>query len=219
MKHVGMIEKTPETHQQSVALPKYEIHITVRPDNGWFLDEDRDKFKNVCEYLQVKPLYIENIDRGLQTKYFDILTSSVMECHRYPTAYRMMIDIAFELELAGYKIIRRKIECHPKNPRVEFGKGQYFEAHIKTDDIDAILQSGLPLSINRKTRFNPDAVDTKILTYRRKNLPYESFQLSLEDRLKGLRYDMGAGGVETEYCLFDDNENLDQPWLDSYAAG
>lgn len=202
--------------QEAVPLPKYEVHVTVDTETVHSLKQ----FQDVCKYLDVKPLYIENYTfSGHHRLVPQILTSSEIECHRYPTAYRYMIDIVTELELVGYRVIRRKIECHPRNERVSLLENltaHYFEAHIKVNDTQSAIRSNLPISINNRSIFVPEAVNTEMVTFRKYGTNYNAFRDMLETRLKQIVYDMGPDGVETEFCLFDDNTGLDADWMQSY---
>ena len=106
----------------------YEIHVTVQADN-------LENFRSVCRAMDVKPIILDLQDKMGDTAMKDVMTSSV-HLGDNKSAFLELERIAYGLERAGYKVIRKKVETvpwHPAAPQApedKMPKDCYFESHL-----------------------------------------------------------------------------------------
>lgn len=223
-----------QSREEKATFPlPFEIHVTVSTN-----EIDIDKFKTSCSIIEVKPIVLDLEINGEQpikdvmtsSKHFGDNKSAYLECER----------IAYELELHGYKVVRKKIETvpwHPAAPVISRGEpipnGCYFESHIgvairpdQKDWLDFFVNSTLKdknlikldgsvkLSQNFFKKSKDGSKFINMLTYRCNMIGSPSFKLQVEG-LKQLLLDEGFEfeKVEVEYALYDTNVSHDAKWI------
>jgi len=200
------------------AVP-YEIHVTVA-------EADVDGFGHACAALGVKPLFLAlQLAAGGTVR--DVMTSSV-HFGDDATAGREALRISGGLGLAGYDVIRTKIETvpwHPDAPSASNGRvsgpGQYFEAHLAVtcaigdrERLSGIARElGLHLSRN-VLKDRGDGTGVVMATDRSGETTYEAFR----SRAEACRETIRAAGYPVdklivEYAIFDSRETQDAAWL------
>jgi len=199
----------------------YEIHVTVA-------EADVEGFRRSCADLGVKPLFLAlQLAAGGIAK--DVMTSSV-HFGNDASASREALRISGGLALAGYDVIRTKIETvpwHPDAPSVANGRvpgpGQYFEAHLAvtcaTGDREGLsaIARGLGLHLSRNVlKDKGDGTGVVMATGRSGEATYEAFRYRAEACREAIR---SAGypvdKLIVEYAILDSREARDAAWLGS----
>jgi len=182
----------------------FEIHITVD-----CLIEDFDSFRILCKSLGVKPLAIYlNSDK---TQYH-IMTSSVFYgdfCSVHGEVERICVG------LKDYRIIRRKIETHPRAvfEANKLDECLYYEVHI---EVDNSLLDFYPEHLNCKwyVSNNFNRPDHTILTCRLYD--WQDHSLIEKDFITMVNSSLILDyhrGVIYEFAIYDTNPELDKDWI------
>lgn len=223
----------------------FEAHIT-----STLQKQEENKiahFKQVCEDLGIKPIYIE-LERGDTPT--QIMTSSLHEGD-FETIFAQVKNIFLHLQNQGFQTNRMKIEAHPNNSGVpnttedilSQQQENYFECHFrllldKSSKIwgnDGISKNNIEyetfffnlknictlhhahLSKNafNKQENKPEIhQEQRFVTQRVHNMgkkeAYQCFN-QLENALLDNGFQIDKKIVE--YCIFDDNQNVDKNWL------
>lgn len=206
----------------------FELHVTVQ-------SAPADAFRQVCETLKVKPIFLALQDRSGATVLEDVMTSSVFFGDN-----RQALDelerIAQGLADAGLAVVRKKIETVPWHPAAPSEKngvatmppGGYFESHLnviveaanaeeaqaKREQLADIARAGgAHLSRNVFKKLSETAF-TVMMTLRAYNGTREQFDVS-RDWLAGA-LDVSGFQVEkviTEFSIYDTKNAHDASWL------
>jgi NTP pyrophosphatase (non-canonical NTP hydrolase) len=196
----------------------FEIHVTV-------MAADNEEFKKNCKTLDVKPIVL-----ALQTKdttIKDVMTSSVhMGTNR--SAYEEMKRISHGLAMAGYDVVREKIETVPWHPAAptklsdEMPKDCYFECHVgvnvpntkRKDDLQRIVDLFDAHMSRNAFKVHSDGSWMQMVTVRWYKGTVEGFENNV-DILYNFIWD---GGFEvekriTEFSIYDTKVSHDAEWL------
>lgn len=242
-----------QSKEENVTFPlPFEIHITVdagktfnhtlfNGDEEDILYLDRfeiDHFKEACSIIEVKAIVLDleiNDEQPIKdvmtsSKHFGDNKSAYLECER----------ISSELNLHGYKVLRKKIESvpwHPAAPTIETGEpipnGCYFESHIgvvilpeQKNNLNIFVNSFLKdrhlirldgtakLNQNFFKKSKDGSKFVNMLTYRCNMISRNNF----EKQVEGIRKLLTKNGfdyekVEIEYAVYDTNVNHDSKWI------
>lgn len=238
-----------QSREEKAEFPlPFEIHITVDVTSlvnkdlsvtkEWWQDRlEIESFKRVCSSIGVKPIILDlEINGGSVLK--DIMTSS-KHFGDNKSAYIECERIAFELDLHGYKVVRKKIETvpwHPGAPVISTGKeipnGCYFESHIgviispsrksELNDFvenvlngeDVELWGTVKLSQNFFKKSNNGEDFVNMLTYRCNKIGSPTFKLQVETIKELLtKHGFDFEKVEVEYAVYDTNVTHDIKWI------
>ncbi len=206
----------------------YEIHVTVE-------SADKKQFIQVCNSLNVKPIFLALQNRSGETKLHDVMTSSV-HIGSDQSALLELERIAGGLTVMGLNVVRRKIETvpwHPAAPSVVNGvfnmpAGCYFESHLnviikaespaefdrKRKDLKGVAeQHGAHLSKNVFKEFSPTEF-TLMMTLRSYVVQRETFETrrdALHQTLQSLGFEVEK--VITEFAVYDSKNDHDSAWL------
>jgi hypothetical protein len=199
----------------------FEVHLTI------LAAATLDAFRAWCDAERYKCVRIV-LARGVQveqpmatwrrdeTVFADILTEATERAH--------------ELELAGFAVVRVKIEADPSNEDVPATDdaallqppGNYFEHHVKLRrKAAAERESLLRLSLGHGAHLSRNAwqesaegFEERFVTLRSYGVGRHTSQQRLQDLLAALE---GAGeriiDVESEHTVHDSNRALDAGWL------
>lgn len=232
-----------QSREEKAEFPlPFEIHVTIDATN--VIEKDLstgkfeiDTFRKACEIIGVKPIVLDlEINDGSILK--DVMTSS-KHFGDNKSAYIECERIAFELDLHGYKVVRKKIETvpwHPGAPVISTGKeipnSCYFESHIgviinpsKKSELnnfvenvlnseDVELWGSVKLSQNFFKKSNNGEDFVNMLTYRCNKIGSPTFKLQVEtikELLKQNGFDFEK--VEVEYAIYDTNVTHDVKWI------
>jgi len=199
----------------------YEIHVTVA-------EADIDGFRQSCAEMGVKPLFLAlQLAAGGTAR--DVMTSSV-HMGDDASARREALRVSGGLAMAGYDVIRTKIETvpwHPEAPSVANGRvsgpGQYFEAHLAVtcpagdrERLAGIARElGLHLSRN-VLKDKGGGLGVVMATDRSGETTYEAFRERAEacrEAIRGAGYQVDK--LIVEYAIVDSREARDAAWLGS----
>ncbi|MFG2003403.1 hypothetical protein ACGFNU_30010 [Spirillospora sp. NPDC048911] len=154
-----------------------------------------------------------------------------------PEARSLTASTAADLRRAGFTVTRTKIEAAPWNAGVPgsddepHAPGRYFEHHVKLvldaaaagTDLAAltalVVPHGAHLSRNAR-RVRADGRQERFVTQRRRDVGAGTAGARLEaltTALKTARHEIAS--VEREYVVFDDDESLDDGWIDWIGEG
>lgn len=205
----------------------FEMHVTVAAAPA-------DQFRQACEQLGVKPIFLALQDRSGSTVLEDVMTSSVFVGENR-TALDELDRIAVGLRAAGFDVVRRKIETVPWHPAAPSGlngvstmpPGGYFESHLNVlVDTEVVNEAaareqlrviarehGAHLSRNIFKKLENGAF-TVMTTLR----AYEGTREAFEARREALGAAFAAAGFKleklvTEFSLFDSRTGHDASWL------
>lgn len=218
-----------QAREEGVKYPlPFELHVTVE-------SAPADTFRQVCDALQVKPIFLALQDRSGETVLEDVMTSSVFFGDN-----RQALDelerIASGLSAAGLTVVRRKIETVPWHPAAPSEKngvatmppGGYFESHLnviveardaeeareKREELAGIARAGhAHLSRNVFKKLS-DTAFTVMMTLRAYDGTREAFDVK-RDWLAGA-LDVSGFKVEkviTEFSIYDTKTAHDASWL------
>jgi hypothetical protein len=156
-------------------------------------------FKDFCENFNIKPIYIE-LERGDTPT--QVMTSSLHEGD-FEKIKKEVENIAQKLQNNHFQISRMKIEAHPDNIGVPLQNkailahqiNNYFECHFKIL-LDKNFETLKNICENNKAHLSKEA--------------FESFE-ELENIL--IKNNFKIEKKIVEYCVFDDNEFVDNNWL------
>lgn len=199
---------------------EFETHITLAPD------ERQEPLQQWAGEHRMKYVHIV-LDRGLSP------SQPMLTCHgkgTFASQLKRAQELAAELQNAGFKVTRLKLEAAPDNngvPQTEAeahlsSPSQYFEHHVKLllpSELDLIAlialaeNHGAHLSRNA-FRIRKDGLEERFVTQRcyRVGRNAAARQLeSLVNRLKSDTYQILE--AEEEYVVHDDNLALDAGWL------
>ncbi len=200
----------------------YEIHITVSTD-------DIESFKQSCKDIDVKPIVLDLQDSKGENVMIDVMTSSTFIGNNRG-AYEEMKRISDHLkDVAGFEVIREKIETVPYHPaapsikqsRLKMPKDCYFESHLGvlcTDKRRKELQRMAEhlhchLSKNVFKKYD-DGTYRIMLTHRNYNTVYEAFKGVVSDIETGLkRAGFDVEKVIVEFSIYDTKVSHDSSWL------
>lgn len=209
--------------KSSVSYPlPYEIHITITDI------QHISEFKEACAKIGVKPIVLQLQNQSGQRVMGDVMTSS----KHYGTnrsAYEAACQIASELDLFGFSVVRVKIESVPWHPAAPANAtetmppGCYFESHlpinIAVEDIPSLreLCEQFDLHTSRNIfKQNADGTVVLMTTFRRSNLGYVDFQAIVDSIVYSLTshgYNIGKSVVE--FSVYDTKNSHDAAWLTS----
>lgn len=199
----------------------YEIHITVNLKDSTF---DLDRFKLICEELEVKPIVIE-LEKDGEKVMEDVMTSSVFFGNNNTALQRAEV-LANNLKSLGFAVSRVKIETVPWHPAApvkddEMPDNSYFESHLRIvttskrkADLEEIAEEyGAHLSRNFFKKITDDQYII-MMTLRDDDTSYESFKEDV-DYLKKTLLDDGfvVDKTEIEFAVFDSNVDHDIKWI------
>lgn len=199
----------------------YEIHVTV-------LTDDVEAFKDTCRMLGVKPIVIDLTDMQGNSIMRDVMTSSK---HKGDDASALLevLRISYSLKVAGFNVIREKVESapwHPAAPRrgqpaAPMEHGQYFECHFavrttpdRMDELSVLAKrTDCHRSRNMFKTF-PDGEVVVMMTKRVYDGTAEDFEESVRAIEKLLaENDFKTEKVEIEFSLMDTKVTHDAAWL------
>jgi len=184
----------------------YEIHVTIHNNDRPLLEEKAIMGK-LPEGLKI--LRIENYNIT-GNSYPETVTKHV---ERGEDAFAVILKAnKFKEQVRDWaiRVKRVKVEVPPYHPWVAEKRGLYFEAHMRSGSIlmgDA-RELGMFASVLRgKTG--------AYYTMRERDDTFEDFNERLQLRLKHLanRGQVPERSPEVEYCIYDDNEQLDNMWM------
>ena len=199
----------------------FEIHVTV-------MAADNEEFKKNCKALDVKPIVLALQTNNTTIK--DVMTSSVhMGTNR--SAYEEMKRISHGLVMAGYDVVREKIETVPWHPAAptklsdEMPKNCYFETHIGVNvpnDEERIavlrhLAETCDAHMSRNAfKIHDDGSYMQMITLRiyegtLKNFEYDANVLHAAIVMEGFDVEKRI----TEFSIYDTKVSHDAEWLKS----
>lgn len=207
----------------------FELHVTVASAAS------AQSFRQSCDELGVKPVFLALQDVQGETVLHDVMTSSVFVGNN-PGALAELERIDKGLQERGFEVVRRKIETvpwHPAAPALTNGvstmpPGGYFEAHFnilmepQSAEHDTHLRALLSelvqthrahLSRNVYKQLSAQAY-TIMVTLRSYSGTREAFDSRRDNLTKALQtYGFKAEKVITEFSLFDSKGSHDASWL------
>lgn len=204
----------------------YEIHITVKLDNGNTIDN----FTDACEAIGVKPLLLDLQNNQGANVMNDVMTSSKhMGTNR--SAYDKVSFIVGCLTEMGFTVVREKIEtvpwhpAAPKTPEQQMPASCYFEAHLgiplndpihdwDRDRLAAVTEwhnAHLSKSVFKKTIEGKQVV---MVTLRSYDKCFDDFEKDLDALIaslvkEGYNYDKPI----VEFAVFDTKISHDNSWI------
>ncbi len=215
----------------------FEAHITLNlSHHNTETPQKITDFQEICENLGVKPIYIE-LERGDTPT--QVMTSSLHEGN-FEKIKKEVENIAQMLQNNFFQISRMKIEAHPDNMGVPLQNTEilptqtqnYFECHFKIllnkifeekneKTFEKIFEKLKTICENNKAHLSKNAfkyqengIEERFVTKRvyglGKKEAYQSFE-ELENIL--IKNDFKIAKKIVEYCVFDDNELVDNNWL------
>lgn len=212
---------------ESGKLDNYELHITIKADEKFNLEQ----FKCDCEELCLKPIIIELQNKEGVKVGEDIMTSSRYVCS-HSLIYAKSLEKAALLEAKGYNVFRIKIETDENN-RLAYHKDNvfkkpldpnfYYECHIEieTDNeglskLEKIAKKyNCHLSKNAFKKLN-NGKFINMMTYRNYEKHYEDYKDELETIVNEIKIQgFKVGELDIEYAIFDTNLSHDDDWLSS----
>lgn len=207
----------------------FDIHITVDIDaTDTNYDQLNTNFDNVCVQIQVKPIKLDlqnpNGDRVMWTSSRHLGTNR--------SAYEEAERISTHLTVAGYKVVRTKIETVPWHPAAPQNSGDvmpnhcYFESHVgivlppEVYKLSKIVLTSIAnqhkahLSANIFKKL-VDGQSVIMLTYRT-----ESDFKTFDANMKSLLADLDAAGFQyqkpiMEFSVYDTKVHHDAKWIRS----
>ena len=191
----------------------YEIHITVP-----VVDPLRiDKFKSVCESMDVKAIVIEAYPLT------DVMTSFRMQSDDQNEVFKVMTSQFLILSAHGFLPIRCKVETDLTHPWVTTPlPNQYFESHLQVwtrdDQMDdlKLLAKNFDFHVSRNAFKAPvDGRHIRMVTVREYHTDATSFTRRVEalrDMIPKHGFEL-AKGLEIEFALYDSNAKHDTPWI------
>jgi NTP pyrophosphatase (non-canonical NTP hydrolase) len=198
----------------------FEIHVSVQ-----LVDGMENSFKEVCGWLNVKPIILDLENKGLSVMR-DVMTSS----HYFGTntgAYNECLKIERVLEKNGFKVVRKKIETVPWHPAAPIGDAEmpkdcYFEAHIgciiseeqkpRLQELAEINNAHLSRNYFKKL---DNGMFVNMMTLRWYDGNYEKVKHDVQrTKLHLTRNGMEYEKVIVEFCLYDTKINHDFLWLE-----
>lgn len=201
----------------SKVLP-FEVHVTVR-------SPDIAAFREFCSGIGVKPIVLDLQDREGTSVLTDVMTSSkITGTDR--DAYNHATTVATCLRIAGFEVVRQKIESVPWHPNAPkrgesrpMPSGSYFESHLavtttadRLDDLAAVAKAtGCHRSRNVFKRDGNTLV--VMLTRRVLDGSHEEFSADV-DRIASEIRSAGfeVGKVEIEFAVWDSKVEHDKAW-------
>ena len=204
----------------------FEIHITVNIKH-----EDLQLFVDYCKVLNVKPIVLD-----LDLKEYDVMTSSVINSNT-DQAVAEMKRLVHNIETAGFKVVREKIETVPWHPFVPLRiedviPTQYFECHlsiiVNQQERNKLFEyckqhvTGVHFSKNVFKRLNDDDF-VQMLTVRSSPSKFGTKELFEEaiSKLKRLILNSNILRADSiiketiEYAIYDSNLEHDSDWINN----
>jgi hypothetical protein len=200
----------------------FEAHITVEP----LSTTQTELFTQFCFEKGLKAIQIE-LARGSAPV-------QPMTCSRHEgdflTIKEEVLTLAKSLKSSGFSVNRVKIEAYPLNSGIPHTQAalafhsekNYFECHIKLrlnaqdseEKLLAICDKHQAHLSNNAYKKLSEGYYEKFVTQRL----YGMGKMEVEDKFEQLKFDLEAAGFEVlksiyEYCVYDDNVNLDDNWL------
>jgi hypothetical protein len=208
---------------------EFEVHMTVRlsGQGGW------ERFQDWCRVHQCKCVHImlargEHIDQPMATlrRSQESLTAVLAEARL----------LAAELQEAAFPVVRVKVEAETLNQDVpqldedatRHATSNYFEHHVKLlRDRTAPCDRLLRVCVERQAHLSRNAwresghrKEERFLTVRHYRLGNRSSERRLRQLLDSLdEISEQVIEVESEYCVYDSNLDLDRGWLTSEKLG
>lgn len=194
----------------------YEIHITVSVDPA---APELEKFKSICETLDVKAIVIDAYPLT------DVMTSFRIQSEDQNYVFALMNAQCRCLEAEGFRVLRSKVETDLTHPHVTTPlPNQYFESHVQVKLSDAELQSlrelreGIDFHISSNA-FKPveDGKHIRMVTVREYYTTADKFTrrvTALRNVLKAEGFEL-AKDLEIEFALYDSNAKHDKPWIEA----
>lgn len=196
---------------------QFEIHLTVETN-------DIEKFKSDCEKFGCKPIVIEtqrNLEFGTQ-----VMTSD--KYAGFDSYEEKLYETVSKFQIAGYKILRRKIEIFPQEQK--HVDHLYYESHIRLN-----LPKDLPAHklrqlknhcISDKWHYSKNLfksspeVNYQMITLRMYNTTLEVFKSAIErmEFILNIVLQLSFDKVEIEECIYDTDPTVDKSWLRPLTA-
>lgn len=206
---------------------KYEIHVTVKHDNSD--DQFNQRFADFCHNINVKPIILDLDDTSGKHVDTDCMTSSTYNSTD-EEIIQLSSSLANQLQMAGFDVIRVKVETTPDHPLVsrllfeDESKGHHLEHHfqltIKPSEINELSsickQLELHLSRNIKKQFSINDINYWVImaTYRKYKMSISQFDNKVTNILDTLKtFGIDVSKSNTEFCLFDTQNSHDNKWL------
>lgn len=206
-------------NQVTYPIP-FEIHVTVQLAHGM-----EDSFKEVCKWLNVKPIILDLENKGKSVMQ-DVMTSSHFFGNN-SEAYYECLRVEAGLEKNGFKVVRKKIETVPWHPAAPIAnapmpKDCYFEAHIgciindsqkeRLQELAEINNAHLSRNYFKKLE---NGLFVNMLTLRWYDCNYEKVKHDVQrTKLHLTRNGMEYEKVIVEFCLYDTKVSHDYKWLE-----
>jgi hypothetical protein len=202
---------------------QFEVHVTVRLAGQAGLDNFRGWcVGHACKCVRIELARGEHVEQPMATwrRGDTSLPVVLAEANRCAT----------ELEHAGFRVVRVKVEAEPGNADVPqadadamvHATSNYFEHHVKLlrdsgarrdDLLQACLASGAHLSRNA-WREPVAGMEERFVTLRCYGTGWNSADRKLQQLIDTLqRIGEQIIEVESEYCVYDSNLELDRGWL------
>lgn len=194
----------------------YQLHITVEfriePDD---LMEPWYRFKEACENLGMKPLWIRN-HMFEHKSIHEFITVRNVNTSQIEAVNTLDVD-GQNLSAAGFNVIRSKIETVPWHPdATNPSKDQYFETHIKLNG-DAPISAWEQLTDIQEDQklYHSQSLQSEYVTFREYGVSYESYKRDLNWAIHKVR-ECGftlSDKIISEFALYDSNVHLDDRWM------
>jgi hypothetical protein len=202
---------------------EFEVHVTVElPGQG-----GRDRFQEWCRFHNCKFVHIvlargEHLDQPMATwrRSRASLTAVLAEAR----------VLATELQQAAFPVVRVKVEAETLNqdvPRsdeeaIDHAASNYFEHHVKLlRDLAAPCDRLLRVCVEQQAHLSRNSwrelgqgKEERFVTSRDYCVGSTTSRRRLEQLLGSLK-ELGEQviEVESEYCVYDSNLDLDRGWL------
>lgn len=191
----------------------YEFHITMSNAN-------KEKFKNVCKNLKVKPIILDIQNKDGLKIYEEVMTSSTEKFTSDSEALGYLKKLSNHFKKDGFKIIREKIECETYHKDVnKLLKNRYLESHLNIfikneQNINLAKEICKTYNVHLSKNTNKIKNDGYMLmvTYR------ENCKLNIfKEKLDKIKYELSKFYIiekeVIEYALYDTNLDYDKDWL------
>jgi hypothetical protein len=204
----------------------YEVHISVA-------NADTNRFQTFCDLFNVKPIIIIMEKHNGDVALTDVMTSWKINVEYDVDAFDKMNGLATALDLAGFVVVRKKLEtipwhlCCPTLANKGFWcPDTYFEGHIAVSvnfnnldyNIDILRLTGkhLGLHVSRRAFKKEENGNTiMMLTGRQYDGVMDGFEVFIHTCVKKLNTFTDIFTVkksEIEFVLYDSNMTYDSAW-------
>jgi hypothetical protein len=202
---------------------EFEVHVTVQ-----LVDPaSRNRFQDWCAHHQCKPVHImlaqgEHAEQPMATWWRSrtSLTSVLVEAR----------ILEADLQSAGFSVVRIKVEAGLRNQDIPpldtevnaHVDSNYFEHHIKLlRDRTASSDRLLGVCVNQSAHLSRNARRDRTHGKEERFVTVRSYRMGQEASFRQLRQLLDSLNeigeqvleVDSEYCVFDSNLDLDRGWL------